>query len=137
MDPYAKPLPRPSRYSAPFWQGARRGELLLQSCKACGVSQHPAGPVCRDCWSDRLEWRAASGKGKVYSYTIVHRTTTQGFAGETPYAVAIVELDEGPRVTTNITGCPVDAVKIDMRVRAVFTPATDEITLVKFAPEPA
>ena len=129
----SKPLPRPSLYSAPFWDAARRGELVLQSCEVCGAVQHPAGPVCRECWSDRLVWRPASGRGTVYSYTIVHRTTTPGFSGETPYAVAIVELDEGPRLTTNIVDCPLDRVRIDMPVRAVFDPV-GETTLIKFAP---
>lgn len=133
MSGSSKPLPRQTIYSAPFWDAARRGELAMQSCEACGGLQHPAGPVCRECWSDRLVWRSVSGRGAIYSYTIVHRTTTGGFSGETPYAVAIVELDEGPRLTTNIVDCPLDQVRIDMPVSAVFEP-NGEIFLVKFAP---
>jgi len=129
----AKPLPKPSIHSAPFWNGLAAGVLKLQRCTRCGEAQHPPGPVCRTCWSDALEWVVASGEGVIYSYTIVHRTTTPGFAGETPYIVALVALAEGPRVTTNIVDCPIEDVRIDQAVTAKFD-AAGSVTLLRFAP---
>ncbi len=129
----AKPQPRPTRDSAPFWEGLAAGELRLQRCKPCGALQHPPGPVCRECWSDVIEWTTAGGAGTIYSYTVVHRTTTPGFAADTPYIVAIVALAVGPRMTTNIVDCAIDSVRIGMPVRAVFD-TSGPSALLKFAP---
>ena len=129
----ARPQPTPTRDSAPFWEGLTAGDVRLQSCKPCGMLQHPPGPVCRGCWSDALEWIPATGAGVIYSYTVVHRTTTPGFAAATPYIVAVVDLAEGPRVTTNIVDCAIDAVKIGMPVQALFD-SDGPVTLLKFVP---
>lgn len=134
MDEYRKPLPRPTALSQPFWDAAKQGALLVQACATCGSVQHPPRPLCLQCWSDTLEWATASGEATVYSFTIAHRSTTRGFRDDTPYVVAIVELDEGPRLTTNIVGCAPDAVGVGMRVKAIFEPATDAVTLPKFTP---
>lgn len=133
MSAAEKPQPRPSTHSAPFWQGLVEHEVRLQRCVPCGALQHPAGPVCRACWSDTLVWAVASGGGTIYSYTVVHRTTTPGFAGDTPYIVAIVDLTEGPRVTTNIVDCAIDAVRIGMTVHAVID-TSGPSALLHFAP---
>lgn len=137
MDEYRKPLPRPTALSQPFWDAAQTGTLAVQTCTACGHAQHPPRPLCLSCWSADLEWKSASGAATIYSFTIAHRSATRGFRDETPYVVAIVELDEGARMTTNIVGCAPDAVHIGMRVHALFERATDEITLPKFAPAAA
>jgi enoyl-CoA hydratase len=137
LNPNHKPLPTPSELTRPFWDGARRGELLVQHCRGCGHFQHPPRPQCEACWSAELEWHRCSGKGTVYSCTVAHRPTTAGFASEVPYAVAIVELDEGPRLTSNVVGCAPGEVHIGQRVDAFFDRVSPEITLVKFHPEGA
>lgn len=137
MSEYLKPLPRPKAISQPFWDAAKAGRLDLQTCTKCGNAQHPPRPLCLECWSGALEWKTASGLATIYSFTTAWRSSTKGFRDETPYVVAIVETDEGARMTTNIVGCAPADVSIGMRVRAVFVRATDEITLPKFAPASA
>ena len=131
----SKPLPQPSDLSRPFWEGARRGELMIQYCAGCDEFQHPPRPQCARCWNAELEWRRCNGKGTVYTCTVAHRPTTPGFREEVPYSVAIVELDEGPRLTTNIVGCPAAEVHIGQRVEALFENVSPDVTLVKFQPE--
>ncbi len=132
--PETRPLPTPSAISRPFWHAAREGRLLIQRCDACGAVQHPPGIACRACLGSELAWHEAAGSRHVYSFTIVHRSMTAGFIGDEPYVVALVELDEGVRMTTNILGCPPDAVRIGLRVVPRFTPVTDDIALAHFAP---
>jgi uncharacterized OB-fold protein len=134
MEEYRKPLPRVTDLTRPFWDGAKNSELLVQTCRRCGSGQYPPRPVCLQCWSDELEWKRASGGGTIYSHTTAYRTSTKGFREDTPYVVAIVELDEGPRMVTNVVGCAPDDVHVGQAVRAVFHRATDDITLVKFTP---
>lgn len=134
MDEYRKPLPRPSALSQPWWDAAKAGRLLVQTCGACGAAQHPPRPLCLACWSDDLGWSAARGEATVHSFTVAHRTSTRGFREDGPYVVAIVELDEGARMTTNIVGCALDEVRIGQRVRVVFDPVTEAVTLPKFTP---
>lgn len=127
-------LPSPSALTRPFWEGARRGELRVQACSAC--SRHVFYPrfTCPYCGSVDLRWVTASGRGSVYTYTIARRPTHPAFADRVPCVIAIVELEEGPRMTTNIVQCDPESVYIGMPVRATFEEATDEITLVYFAP---
>jgi uncharacterized OB-fold protein len=132
MSEYAKPLPKPSVISLPFWQGAKRHELMLQHCEACGAYIHYPRPRCPQCFSDRIEWRRASGRGVVYSYTIVRRASSRAFA-DAAYVLAIVELAEGPHLTTNIVGAA-DQVRVGTPVEVFFDDVTPEHTLVKFKP---
>lgn len=129
-----KPLPTISPYGQPFWEGTKRHELRIQHCPACGHHQFPPRIVCTHCGGRALEWRAASGRAKVYSFTIIHRPPEPAFAADVPYVVATVDLAEGPRMMTNITGCPVGDVRVGMPVTAWFDDVTDEVTLVKFKP---
>ncbi|GBD12944.1 hypothetical protein HRbin24_00965 [bacterium HR24] len=131
---YRKPLPQPTETSRPFWEGARRGELRLQRCRSCGEYVFYPRSLCPHCLSPELGWTTASGRGHVYTYTVVRRPAHPGFRDEVPYVLAIVELEEGPRLTTNIVGVAPEEVRIGMPVEAVFEPATEEITLVKFRP---
>ena len=133
-DDYRKPLPRPTATSKPFWDAAHEGRLLVQGCPSCGHVQHPPRPLCLSCWDGALEWREASGFATIYSFTVAHRTSTKGFRDDTPYVVAIVETDEGARMTTNITGCDPASVRIGMRVAVVFDAVTDAVTLPRFSP---
>jgi uncharacterized OB-fold protein len=131
---YQKPLPEPSAISAPFWEGLRAGELRIQRCLECTRYVFYPRSVCPHCLSDRLEWTAASGRGRVYSYTLVRRAMNPAFAVEVPYIFAIVELEEGVRVTTNIVNCGSDEIRVDMPVKATYDNVTPEVALLKFEP---
>ncbi len=132
MSEYFKPLPKPSPTSAPFWEAAKRHELKLQRCGACHAFIYYPRPRCPNCMSDQLIWEKCSGRGKLYSYTVVRRASSRSFA-DAPYVLAIVELDEGPRMTTNITAAP-EQLRVDMPVQVFFDDVTPERTLVKFKP---
>jgi uncharacterized OB-fold protein len=132
-----KPLPDPTPASRPYWEAAREHRLKIQRSKKTGEhifyprATSPFGP------DDELEWVEVSGKGTVYSYTIARRPTSPAWANEGPYAIAIVELDEGPHLTANIIDCPVDDVRIGMKVEVAFQDVTPEVTLVQFRPAKA
>jgi uncharacterized protein len=132
MSEYNKPLPKPTPTSRHFWEAAKRHELLLQHCTGCGAFIYYPRDRCPQCLSDRLEWERVSGRGKLYSYTIVRRASTRSFADQ-PYVLAIVELDEGPHMTTNLDAPP-EKIKIGMPVTVYFDDVTPERTLVKFRP---
>jgi uncharacterized OB-fold protein len=131
---YAKPLPRPNRLSQPFWDGAKRHELLLQKCSACGHVWFPPSLRCPKCLSTEYEWSKASGRGKVWSWIVMWQRYFPAFETDIPYNVAYVELEEGPKLMTNIVGCDNDAIHCDMPVEVVFEDVTPEITLPKFKP---
>ena len=134
MAEYTKPLPRPTPASEPFWEAAKRHELHLQRCGSCGAYLFYPREVCAECLSSELSWVQVSGQGTVYSYTIAQAPTHPAFADDVPYIVAIVELAEGPRITTNIVDCELGAVKIGMPVVATYDDVTPEMSLVKFRP---
>jgi len=132
MSEYSKPLPKPSAVSRPFWDAAKRHELILQQCGGCKAFIYYPRDRCPQCLSEQLQWRPVSGRGKVYSYTVVRRDSTRSFADK-PYVLAIVELDEGVRMTTNVEAAP-EALKVGMPVAVWFDDVTPERTLVKFKP---
>lgn len=132
---YAKPVPYPSAVSRPYWDGLRARELRLQQCADCSRYVFYPRAACPYCLSERLDWTLASGRGRVYSFTIVRRAMNPAFVEDVPYVYAIVELVEGPRVTTNVVGCLPEAVRVDMPVKAVYDDITPEATLLKFEPE--
>ena len=132
---YAKPLPEPSAVSAPFWEGLNAGELRLQRCVTCSRYVFYPRSVCPHCLSDQLEWQTTSARGRLYSYTIVRRAMNPAFAADVPYVFAIVELKEGPRVTTNLINCAPEYARVDMPVKAAYDSVTSEIALLKFEPE--
>ncbi len=135
MSMYTKPLPTPTETTAEFWKAAKRHELHLQHCQDCGHYIFFPATLCSQCLSPKLKWERVSGRGKVYSYTIVRRAGFfQKGEGDLPYVSAIVELDEGPRMATNIVNIEPEKVVIGMRVEALFDDVTPEVTLVKFKP---
>jgi uncharacterized OB-fold protein len=134
MSDYRKPLPIPSSNSAPFWEGCRNHELLMQRCDRCGNFTFPPSGHCTQCLASTLTWTKTSGRGKIYSYVVYHRAYHPGFEQEIPYVVALVELDEGPRLITNIVGCDVRSVCCDTPVEVIFEDAADQTTLYKFRP---
>lgn len=128
-----KPLPMPTEESAPFWEGTRRGELRAQRCDDCGHLRWPPAAICPICLSGRHEWVRLSGRGKVHSWIVVHKSQHPAFWGD-PFNVAIVELDEGPRLHTNLVDVDLAAIRIGLPVEVVFDPQNDEITLPRFKP---
>jgi len=133
---YRKPLPVPSAVSAPFWDGLRKGQLRVQRCSGCGQHIFYPRSLCPKCLSQALQWVTVSGRGKLYSYTVVRRAFHPAFQEDVPYVYAIVELEEGPRVTSNVVNCPLEALRVDMPLRAVYDSVTPEVTLLKFEPDP-
>ena len=128
-----RPLPRPTPETQHFWDGTREGELRLQRCDACDKVYFPPRPFCPGCASREVSVFKASGRAILYSYVINHRAAP-GF--EPPYSIAVVELDEGPRMMTNIVGTPQtpEALQLDMPVEVVYEDFGDEITLPFFRP---
>jgi uncharacterized OB-fold protein len=131
-----RPIPRPTPDTQFFWDGTRAGELRLQRCNACRTAYFPPRPFCPSCSSRDVSTFRASGRGTLASYVINHRPHP---AWTEPYSIAIVELEEGPRMMSNIVGCPQtpEALVLDMPLEVTFEKLTDEITLPLFKPAEA
>ncbi len=129
-----RPLPRPSALSAPFWEGCREGRLLVQRCGDCGSYVFIPQPVCTGCLGSGLAWVESSGRGTLYSYTVVHRPQRPVF--EVPYVVAVVELEEGWHMLSNLIDVEPDAVEIGMPLEVSFREMSPDITLPFFRPAP-
>ncbi|MGZ4206368.1 MAG: bifunctional MaoC family dehydratase N-terminal/OB-fold nucleic acid binding domain-containing protein, partial [Actinomycetota bacterium] len=125
-----RPRPSVSQDTAFFWDGAARGELLIQRCVSCGTLRHPPRPGCAACGS--LDWDTvrASGRGTVYSFVIYHHPPIPGF--DVPYAVGLIELEEGVRMLTNVVDVPLDEIEIGMPVEVTFVSVDDDLTLPMF-----
>jgi uncharacterized OB-fold protein len=135
MGDYLKPVPAPDPDSAPFWAGCREHRLLLQRCAACGAFRYPPGPVCPHCRARESAWVQSEGRGRVYSWIVVtHPVPKEVYAADVPYVVALIELDEGVRIASNVVGCAPAEVRGDMRVEVRFDDVAPGITLPKFAP---
>jgi uncharacterized OB-fold protein len=134
MSEHEKPLPRITPDSEPFWDALRAHRLMLPFCDECGKAHLPPGPVCPTCFSDRLEWRVASGRGRISTWTVVHKAWFPAFADDVPYNVVQVELDEGPRLTASVVGLPNDRLAVGLRVAIDYDDVTPEITLPRFRP---
>ncbi|MGH7895932.1 MAG: Zn-ribbon domain-containing OB-fold protein [Candidatus Binatia bacterium] len=132
MSGYKKPLPRIDEESRGYWEALARHEFYFQRCRACGTKRFPPRAVCPSCLSSATDWVRASGRGTVYSYTITHQNQAPGFREALPYVLAIVELEEGVRLMTNVVGGTPDAVRVGMPVVVQYEDVTDEITLPMF-----
>lgn len=130
---YQKPLPTITPLERPFWEHARKHELRLQRCSACRRYRYPVSPVCADCDSDRYEWSRVSGHGKILSWVVFHRCYFPSFANEIPYNVAMIALDEGPVMVSNVLA-PNESLRGGMPVEVVFEDATPEFSIPKFRP---
>ena len=130
-----RPLPEATPETREFWEGAKRGELRIQRCNACGRAYFYPRPFCPFCSSKDVAWFTASGRGKLYSYVINHRPA-YGFQDYVPYVIAVVELEEGPRMMTNIIGIDPtpENLPVDMAVEVSFEQQDDNITLPLFRP---
>ena len=134
MAEYQGPLPVPDKDSAEFWDAARRHQLVIQQCLECQKFRFYPRSVCPHCLSDRFAWRAASGRGAVYSFTVIHRAPSAAFRDRVPYVLALIELEEGVRMMSNVVDCEPGALKIGMPVEVVFEEVTADVTLPKFRP---
>lgn len=129
-----KPIPPIDPWTEPYWTALHQGRLLLQFCPACREHIFYPRQSCPHCFSERLEWVEASGCGKVYAYTVVENNAPSAFIEEMPFVIAIVNLEEGVRMMTNIVGCDPAAIYSEMPVTVTFEKVSDEITLPKFKP---
>ena len=134
MTDYIKPLPYVHEETRPFWEGTKRHELWLQRCRDCGNFYFYPRSICPHCFSSNTEWIRASGQGKIYSFTVSYKVGSRAFEHDAPYNIAIVELEEGVRMMTNIVECRPEELRIDMPVEVVFDDVTPQITLPKFRP---
>lgn len=130
-----KPLPVPTPDSRPFWNGLAGQKLMVKACRQCATLFHYPRIVCPHCWSTDLEWRRACGRATLYTYTISRRPTHPLFADEVPQCLAVVELAEGPRLTSTLLNVAEADIRIGMALEPVFEPHdAEKITLLRFQP---
>lgn len=134
MPEWKKPLPTITGETSPFWEGCRRGELLIQLCSDCDQYQwYPRG-ICSSCFAGKVNWVEASGKGTVWTFTVTRQNRSPGFAEDCPYILALVELEEGVKMFSNLINCDPSQVEIGMPVQVTFVEATNQITVPFFRP---
>ena len=126
------PLPVPTPDTREFYAAARRGELVFQRCAACGRFRHYPRPICPSCLAREYSWERVSGRGSVYTWTIVRGPTLPAFEHKVPYNVVDVLLEEGVHFVAEVLDCPPEEIHAGMAVVATFVPLSDDITLVKF-----
>jgi uncharacterized OB-fold protein len=133
---YSKPVPRPlsPELTRPFWEAAKRHELVMPRCQTCDHLFFYPRSECPRCLSNRLEWMQVSGRGRLHTYTVIYQPANAAFRDDTPYVYAVVQLDEGPRLISNVVQCEIDTIRVDMPLEAIFDDVTPECTLVKFKP---
>ena len=136
-DAVTRPVPVPDEISAPFFDGAREGRLMLQHCTSCGGWSFPVRERCPHCFAGTLEWKAASGRGTLYTFAIMHQVMHPGFATSVPYNVSQVDLAEGVRMITNVVGIGNDALRPGMALEVVFDDLGDGVSVPKFRPASA
>lgn len=134
MAKWNRPLPIESGETKPFWDACRKGKFLIQRCRSCGKYQYHYRGFCSHCWTGQIEDVAASGRGTVWSHTVIYRNRTPGFAEEVPYVVVLVELEEGVKVISNVVNCDPESVRIGMPVKLTFVTATEEWRIPMFEP---
>ncbi len=136
QQPYTKPIPVPQGESDFYWEKAKAHELWLRHCDDCNKAYFYPRDICPMCFSRNTSWIQASGKGTLHTFAIVHRAPTPAFRDDAPFVVAMVDLEEGPRMPTNLVGVEPDPanIKVGMAVEVVFEDITDEIALPKFKP---
>jgi len=134
MSAAARPLPEITPAMAPYWEAARRHQLVVQRCSGCGTHRFPARDICSRCLSREATWVPVSGRGTVFSFAVMHQVYHPGFADAVPYAVVVIELAEGVRMLSNVVDCPLRELDIGLPVEVVFEELTPEVTLPKFRP---
>jgi uncharacterized OB-fold protein len=127
-----KPLPHPTPVTRPFWEGLAASEIRVQRCLECNAWVFYPRSHCNRCLSDQLAWRTVSGGATLISFTITRQPTAPMFADEVPQCIAVVELDEGVRMTSTLVEIPEERIRIGMALRPVFDAVSEEITLLRF-----
>ncbi|HEV7564421.1 MAG TPA: OB-fold domain-containing protein [Microbacteriaceae bacterium] len=125
-------LPQIDEVNRPFWAGCRAGELRLQRCCTCRRVRYPPAPLCPSCLGVEVEWESMSGCGTIVSFVIFRRAYHPAWADRVPYNVALIELDEGPRMISNVVEAAPEALQVGQRVSSVFEAVTDEVTVPRF-----
>jgi uncharacterized OB-fold protein len=129
-------VPKPAMLSSPqterWWEAAAQGRLLLQRCGNCAHVQHYPRPMCVVCWSESITWIESAGLGSIWTFTVAHVPAHPAWLPEVPYVVALVELDEGPRMLTNILGADHASVRVGDRVRLADREARTDRRLIQF-----
>ena len=129
-----KPIPRPSPTTRPFWDGLNERKVQIQRCDGCDSWVFYPRTRCPSCLSDVLIWREVSGRGVLYTYTLARQPTAPHFADETPQQLAVVELDEGVRMTSTLVNVEPSDIVIGMRLQPYFDQVTDDVTLLRYQP---
>ena len=130
----ARPLPEETTLTAPFWQAARENRLVIQCCSSCGRLRWPPEAACYECGSLDHEWAEMSGRAALYTWTVARPPLLPFFQQRSPWPIAVVQLEEGPRLVTNIAGIHPEHYEIGMPLEAAFEDIGDDVTLVVFRP---
>ena len=131
-------LPTPDEDTQPFWDGANAHKLVIKRCNACGEFHHYPRPFCPKCWSPDVEWYEASGRATLYTWSVVYVNELPPFPERLPYVAALVDLEEGPRMMTNVVDCEFDELEGGLALEVVFEQVSDDprVTLPRFRPAP-
>ncbi|MFD7814817.1 Zn-ribbon domain-containing OB-fold protein [Streptomyces sp. NPDC059785] len=127
-------VPEADAFTRPYWEATADGTLLLRHCAACDRAHHYPREFCPYCWSEDVDWRPASGRAVLYTWSVVHRNDLPPFGGRTPYAAAVVDLAEGPRMMTEVVGCEPEALRVGMALEVTFR-ALGEMWVPVFGPK--
>lgn len=129
-----KLIPKPTIETQSYWDACQQEKLLIQQCKECEHIQFYPRLMCTKCSSREVGWIEASGFAKVLTYTIVHRAILPAYQNEAPYILAVVELEEGPTMMTNIVNCPLDYIKCELQVSVTFRQWVEDFLVPVFQP---
>lgn len=127
-------LPTVEAETRPFWDAAAEGRLVIQRCSACDAWQYYPRPFCKACWSEDVEWVEASGRGTVYTFSVVRRNDLPPFGDRVPYVPAVIDLEEGPRMMSEVVDVDPEAVEVGQAVVVDFRPIDDELARPVFRP---
>ena len=138
MTEFTKPLPHTDQpLTAPYWEGTSKGELKIKKCQSCGSMQFPPREMCKHCHSQDFDWVAASGKASLFTFSPTLTPAHPAFADDAPYAVVIVDLEEGPRMLGMATNVAFEDLQVGMPMQPVFHKVNDDVTLVYWEPAAA
>ena len=130
----AKPGPDLEGLTGEYYGFCARGELRFQRCDDCGAWRHPPRVLCAACASPRWSWQRSTGRGRVFTWTVVHQAMHPAFASDVPYAVVVVETDEGVRVAANLHDAAPDVLRLDLPVEVEFERRDETLTVPAFRP---
>jgi uncharacterized protein len=128
-----KPMPEADEASAAFYDAAARGILMIKACGRCSAMLRPDATFCSECLSEDLSWKESSGRGTLFTFGIMHQKFP-GFENDVPYNIAVVQLEEGPRMSSNIVNCDNDALQVGMPLRVVFQDAGNGTPIPRWEP---